>query len=715
MPFSTDAGLSTWPIEEITLSLVQDVLGCDAQEAKRRRTELAKLHRDPSWLDATVAKLPVPALCIAAVLASRGGLLRVSELEQRAAAKFGLTPSEIDAGVYALLGQLLVAPLSSATSELLALVSSVADALAERVAELELVPVEGSFTPGRDADGGRMLVGIVAALSSFELVLTRAGSLHRTGIKMLAKQLGLAPELIETNVVTALGAGLLEVTEAGVLVIHRDRLLAAADGRYPGFSALEQLRGALERYDAVARSGADAFLTSAGYRRGSTLTAAHVARLPGFCAGTSGTEPALCFAPPSGASAASVTPSFEAIVPPESRLSDLVRVLEVCEPTRIDRAILGRITKASITRAIGRGLTTTEILDGLTTACRTEVPQNVTAAIVDWAGTTIAATITSGTVIAVPPSEEARVRKAFVAAHPRTIAPGVLVLSETTERAAAQILRKLGILDRPLERPLERPLTLDEAARATKVPSLGLGARLVAYRGNDPLEPRLVPVGRIRPRPPALASPVASDHDFVVLTERLERWESQHSSLLPLDVFDALIDVLEQLPPQDRTFMFGARSEAELRQRVVSLVSRPSTLASIDGELVELLASVLGLPLVVPPEELQWDRDHVIARLEAAARVHGQIVLDLGRGARRTIAVSKVSWRGDTLIVFGEDEHATSHAIPIASIIAVADPSAARATSAKWRPAPGMSAPAGHVRCPCGSPKRYRECCRIAD
>lgn len=713
MPISTDSGLSTWPIEEIKLSLVQGVLECDAAEAKRRRTELAKLHRDPSWLDATVARLPVPALCIAAVLAGRGGLLRLTELEQLAAAKFGLTPSETDAGAYALLRELLVAPLSSATSELLALVSSAADALAERVAELELVPVEGSFTPARDTDGGRMLVGIVSALASFELVLTRAGSLHRTGVKKLAKQLGLSSEVIETNVITALNAGLLQLTEAGVLVIDRDSLLAAAEGRYPEIAALAQLRGALERCGAVALPGAAAFMASAERRGRSTLPAADLERLPGFCAGTIGAVPVLKFDAPTGSAAASVTPSFEAIMPPESRLADLVRVLEVCETNRIDRAIVGRITKASITRAIGRGLTADEILDGLKMACRTAVPQNVTAAIVDWAGGTIAGTIASGTVIAVPPSEEARVRKAFVAAHPRAIAPGVLVLEGITERAAAQILRKLGILDRALE-----PTRLSKnTSPAAVAPPAGLGARLVAYRRGDPLEPKLVPVTKIRSGPTSAAQPSAAtaDHEVAVLVERLERWESQHGSVLPLDMFDIVVDVLATLPLQDRTFLFGARSDAELRERLVSVVSRPATLASLDGEIVELLGAALGHPQIVQEDGLQWDSDHVYERLEAAARVRGEVVLDLGRGARRTIAVSKVARRGDALIVFGEDDEAISHAIRVAEIIAVADPSTARAVSTKWRPAQGMSAPAGHVRCPCGRPKRYRECCRVAD
>jgi hypothetical protein len=34
------------------------------------------------------------------------------------------------------------------------------------------------------------------------------------------------------------------------------------------------------------------------------------------------------------------------------------------------------------------------------------------------------------------------------------------------------------------------------------------------------------------------------------------------------------------------------------------------------------------------------------------------------------------------------------------------------APRARWQPAPGQAAPAGHLPCPCGSGARYRSCCR---
>ncbi|MEO8550622.1 MAG: SEC-C metal-binding domain-containing protein [Kofleriaceae bacterium] len=60
--------------------------------------------------------------------------------------------------------------------------------------------------------------------------------------------------------------------------------------------------------------------------------------------------------------------------------------------------------------------------------------------------------------------------------------------------------------------------------------------------------------------------------------------------------------------------------------------------------------------------------------------------------------------------MLGDDADATSHAIAIDTIRAVAD----AIPAGRWQLPPGAPSPAGHVKCPCGSGARYRDCCRAA-
>ena len=63
-------------------------------------------------------------------------------------------------------------------------------------------------------------------------------------------------------------------------------------------------------------------------------------------------------------------------------------------------------------------------------------------------------------------------------------------------------------------------------------------------------------------------------------------------------------------------------------------------------------------------------------------------------------------------MVLGEDIDAEQDAIavPLSSIIAVAELPASSLPG--WRPADGDKEPPGHIPCPCGSGRKYRQCCR---
>ncbi|MEO8845081.1 MAG: helicase-associated domain-containing protein [Kofleriaceae bacterium] len=716
MPFSTNSLLpSAWPIEDLGLELVASLFRCDAAEASRRLATLAKQQRDPTWLDATIGELPIPALCVASVLAGRGGMLQTPELEAAAKTTFGLSRADVDGAIEALLAKLLVAPLMSPRGSLVALVAPAADRLAERLVGLQLVPIAGTFTPDPEHDGGRAIVAVVAALMRFDLRLTQTGTPNRTALKKLAKQLGIEMFLLELLVVTSIEAGLTHVDEDGLIVVDREQLLAATEGRYPTIRALGQLGRVMAHGAAIAPDAIELFFHAGSYRRHGAVPppVGVLGRLPGFCAGTVGATQAITYVAPTGAAAASVTPSFEVMLPPESHLREIVRVLELCEIVRIDRAIVARITKLSVTHAVGRGLTADVMIEALTSASRTPIPQNVTTAIRDWAGSTIVATVVRGTVIAVAPSEEARVRTAFASARPRTVAPGVIVVEEISEREVAATLRKLGILDTsPAKlateqpaRPTTSPVPIDES----------LPARLAAYRRGDPRETRLLVPARPRPAPPSRIDVQHREHE--VVAGRLERWESETSSLLSLDLFDSVVEILAALSMHDRSFVFGARSETDLVARIGQVIARPEILRTMPSGALATLADELGVTIggAAFPDRtsLQWEFEHIVPRLEAAARTHSTLALDLGTQIR-TIAVSKLSRRGDALIVLGEDAQDISHAIRVAEIRAVAEARVDEAPSQMWRPAPGMTPPAGHAKCPCGSTKRYRDCCRNA-
>jgi hypothetical protein len=495
----------------------------------------------------------------------------------------------------------------------------------------------------------------------------------------------------------------------GLLSPDREALLAAAEGRYPRLPVLDALTAALRDGAPVASAAIDRYFGAIMYHGSITVPVDLLERLPGFCAGTAGKTPALIAIEPAGKPAASVTPSFEVFIPPESHPRDLVETLEACELVRIDRAIVARITKASVVQAVGRGATGEQLVTALASVTRTPVPQNVSTAMLDWAESTITATIDRGTVVVVPPSEQSRVAAALGAARTRVVAPGVLVVDEgVAESSIAATLRKLGILERvPEVQPPARRTAPPRRPPVSSAPaSSALRGRVAAYQRNDPSEQRPV-MARATVKPAASQKIEQAD----TLARRLERWERTHDELLPPEGFDAVIDVLQRLSAVDVQFVFDANGRKELAKRL-GLMLPSRELADLDLEILQDLADVFGLPRR-PRPDLAWNEDHVLARLEAAARTRSTVVLDLG--ARTcTLAVSRVAPRGSALLVFGDDEHDVSHAIRLDEIRAVAEapPANASATAAGWQPPLGMTPPPGHVKCPCMSGKRYRDCCR---
>ncbi|HEY6037471.1 MAG TPA: helicase-associated domain-containing protein, partial [Kofleriaceae bacterium] len=496
---------ATWPLESLNLELVARLFGCSPAEARARRDRFAADHADDAWIDRTLASLPVPALCVASALASHGGMLHDSELEAHARV-LGLQGHELDAGVYELLQLLLVAPLESPRGRCLALVTTAAGRIAARVAGLELAPLSrGAFVVDPCDDGGRALLAAALALATTSVRLTVSGALNRTGIKKLAKQLDHDADRLEQLVYAALELGLVRAGEDDELAPAFDHLLAVAEARYPHLAGLESLATWMGDGAPVAVEAIDAYSEACLYRGAPAVRSDLLGLLPGFTMGHVGELEALVAIAPSGRPAASVTPSFEVFVPPESHPRDLVALLAACEVTRIDRAIVARITKGSVSRAVGRGESAERIVAALAGATRTPLPQNVEAAIRDWATSTTTATIDRGTVVVVPVADQARVVAALSCA--RAVAPGVLVIpEEVATRTVTAALRKLGILDRaPAADAVPAP-TSRKPASPVPTTATELRARVAAYHRGDPHERGLVkqvvrePLGKPGPR-----------------------------------------------------------------------------------------------------------------------------------------------------------------------------------------------------------------------
>jgi len=215
-----------------------------------------------------------------------------------------------------------------------------------------------------------------------------------------------------------------------------------------------------------------------------------LAYLPGFEIGTVGGVEAVARRPIEGAPSGHVTPSFEVILPPESPLIDIVRVGACCEWERLDRAIVARIKKSSIARAVTGGASAGQILEQLDAASRHPIPQNVEAAVRDWAGSVISATIATGHVIVVDPSARARVVSALAKLDARELAPGVLVVGDGTElRAITFALTRAGIYHREVSPVRPPPPGAPEPEPAPSADGAArIRARVAAWRRGEPFE-----------------------------------------------------------------------------------------------------------------------------------------------------------------------------------------------------------------------------------
>ena len=727
MVAGTSAMYRAWPIERIEPSFVAQLFECTLPEAKRRLGTIKKQHADRAWLDGLLDRLPVPALALIAVLADHAGECERLDLMSEAMRRFEVTSAEIDAAVPELFRELVVVGLSAGRAQMLALVSSVAEAVAARVRDLDLAPVEGAtFTPAGAAGDGRAWLATCAALAHNEVKLTQQGMPHLGGVKRLAKSLGLSPGEVDPMLVLGLELGVVRPEEGDVLRPEPASMLDAACGRFHN-RALTALLESLRTTGPVSVAQVGRWRQRVVALRVAVPGPELLGWLPGVQQGRIGEAPALAAVSHPGTAAAMITPSFEVVLPPESALAHVVTVLRYAEPTRIDRAIVARITKASIRRAVATGQPCDAILDALTAASRTPIPQNVEAAVRDWADGIVAAVTAVGRVVVVPPGEEQRVLAALRELAPRSLAPGVIVMDrDIGAREVSTALTSIGVVSRSVAIGTATPTPRGPARSEVEVPPLQGGdpvlqRRVAAYRASDATKrARVVPVSAAAAEGPDDAS-----------VEALENWEATHVPL-PDDIASVVVSLLDVLDEAERAHLLGAQDPRQLEHRVHEVLRRGGMqrfyeqhAELVDQILPPVIVEGLGLrrapggkvsaPTSELGREVVWSTKDLAACLAEVAQANETCLLDTGGDLPRSVRISRIIKQGRVSIVLAESEDGEAVAVPLSTIRRVGKLPAGDAPRQPWRPLPGQAVPAGHVACPCGSGARYRSCCRAAD
>jgi hypothetical protein len=741
------SSIDGFPFERIPDQQIANALELPLGAARARRVELARQLRDPAWVARALDELPAATLGVLAIMVEAGGLVFEPELFAVARERYGMSTRDVELAVGPALHRVLAVPIRTTHGEAgVSVVDLAGDALADQLRGLDRV--DSAVTAFVASDPGiknpRTFLAVCMATRHADLRLTNDGRPHRGAVKRLAKQLALDDELVGDMVMLGWGAGLLRPDDE-VLRPDLPVVLDAAAGRYPRSpgirAALERLAGGPMEAKAVLR-----WSSRRETRFDLGIGPDVFALLPGFAVGLAGSAPVIGLAAGEGVVAGHVTPSFEVMLPPEARLQDLVHVGGCCEWERIDRAIVGRITKAAVARAVAAGTTADELVVQLGAASRHPVPQNVEAAVRDWAGSTLRATVSSGHVVVVPVAARERAAAALAKWPAHEPAPGVFVVDlDEPIREIRAALAKAGVVtaDAGVRTPDDPLEALDEAARAREVPvepepgpaARRNGARVAAWRRGEAFEGRRDDYLERARREVDGEDAARADAEAEA---ELARWARRHG--IPVErhamVYPAVIAQLGRMAPAARDALFAsAPTLVALMRGLDREAAPPRTAAPSRSRRAE--------PRRPPP--LLWQTTDVRAALEAAAQAHRPLAINTRHGDR-FLRIERVLRRGQRWMVLGEDLATGGPvAVPLDWVTAVAalpddlaahgldgggaaDPSDAEGEgdaegpgelpfgpsepARPWRPAPGQSPPAGHLPCPCGSGERYRNCCR---
>lgn len=642
MGFSISGGVRAWRFDDLDPNVVASQIGSKPSKAKSELAVLRRLHADAAWIDQTIRELSVPSLAILATLVNAGGYEADYQVLQDAARTYDISASSLSMAVAPLLHKLLVVTTTTGRERQFSLVEPSAALVAARLRDVDIAPLPANtpFVAAESLDDGRALLAVCGALGHVELKLTQAGLPHRTGIKRIAKSIGVDEELLERLVVLGLDLDVLATVDDGVIRPDVRRLRELARGSSSGRPRplgmfIERLRTSpvpmslalVERWIAAAwRSGV-----------GTPPCARDLGSVPGLRRGKIGEIHALAPETLDGAPAASITPSFEVFVPPESRAEHLVEIIACAELVRLDRVVVARITKASIHRAVAAGMSAASMLACLSETSRTPLPQNVAAAITDWASSEVAVTAV-GRVVVVPITHEARVVKQLESYGARVIAPGViLVRASTSPRALADELGRLGVPIRRFEATASDDEHDDEhddeptsktgrdarAAWSDRLPLPGSGAteiqrRFAAYRAGDTEELAKVPARGHASHPALMRSDLANaenddyddydDDGWFISTraiERIESWEVAHRCKLDDQLATTAGALLDVISTVDQRFLLGAKNPSDLFDRLRKVGLYRGGFEALVANHPDVFASVLGSELFAPGGDVQ--------------------------------------------------------------------------------------------------------------
>lgn len=713
-------------LQDISNDELAQLLKLSRKEVPARRALLSRQQTDPAWVAATLDALPAATLALLSLLVEAGGLMLEHELACAAREDFGMSANDCRVAVDPAIASMLVVPLRVRGDEIaFAVVLPAGTLIAPLVANLELCELAtAAFVASESpAQNARTFLAACLALRHFDLKLTHEGRPHRGAIKRLAKQGGLDEASLEAMLVTGLDLGMVSL-EGELMRPDTVALAGAAIGRYPGVPALAELQALLAGGPVASAALVRSLRRRAEREHVSLLGGDALAYLPGFEVGTVDGVAAVTRGTLEGVASGHVMPSFEVFLAPESRLLDVVHVGACCEWVRVDRAIVARITKPSIARAVAGGSSAGQILEQLAAASRHPIPQNVEAAIRDWAGSVVSAAIATGHVIVVDTSARARVAPVLAKFAARELAPGVFVAGGDEDlREITLALTRAGIYHR--EVPPVRPLA--SCAPEPEPPSPPPGAarirtRVAAWRRGEPFEgvrDDFLDKYRVAEATPIVkathvAQATQAIHAAQVTTsatrtssELFERWALKHDCRLDDDEpsRDGILSLLTMLSAGEAASILDNSRDV--------------------GQLLRALSKVMVKP------GLLWQRADLREHLQVAARRSEVLALQLARDTRY-IEITQMMRRGTVWMVLGEDiVSGAAVALRLDDIQAIAalpddfdfgsfddddddgdDGGDGPLDRKPWRPAQGEAPPAGHLPCPCGSGVRYRHCCR---
>jgi len=429
-----------------------------------------------------------------------------------------------------------------------------------------------------------------------------------------------------------------------------------------------------------------------------------------------------------------VQPNLEVLVPPDVPLPDALRLSRVAELVSIDRAAVFRLTPASLSCAAAQGLSAAEV-EAVLSARAAAPPGDVALRSVrDGVKAPPLARAFEGTFAVLPPAalSALRARPDFAALVRGEPAPGVVWVADGARAKLAKALDAQGVELRfpPRREPSER-WRADEAERTLRRlldaeearPDAALAAAVDRARRGEAAElaPR-TPLGlaaepsTVRPGPPAREPKPEVQRErtaevvalLVELERRAQSEEPPSFRGLPLRDVELAMREIERVT--------GGRLAAEdvsasTLDVLRHLVSRPGTARR--GQTAP--PTGVGLDGHSPPEMLPGDWK---AEAERALLEECDLWIQLAQERRpRLVTPHRIAHRGgEAQLEALAHDSGDLRVYPAAAIsgAALAGKSAGMNLPRAGAPAVALRA-ARNDRCPCGSNKKYKQCCLPGD